>query len=195
MATDSPRRRPRTSRPPAVQSCSGDLEVRRHLVDVPRSRPAPRPGPRSALRRGGFHRPSQPPDLGPTPTQRAQPSSSCRRSDAQGNGTQTSRPRGSGSALGQLTAPTTAPGWLCESGFVMICDVVAGELRSYAELMEGRVALPRSIGAVMADLTSSALILPARAAVPPQPEDASAAGRTRSRPGPAARGRHQRLEG
>jgi hypothetical protein len=33
--------------------------------------------------------------------------------------------------------------------FVMICGVVTGELRSYGELMEGRVALPR-VGAISA---------------------------------------------
>jgi hypothetical protein len=41
------------------------------------------------------------------------------------------------------------PSWLGGRVFVMICGVVAGELRSYGELMEGRVALPR-VGAVAA---------------------------------------------
>ena len=45
-----------------------------------------------------------------------------------------------GGQLTALTAPQSRLGWRV---FVMICGVVAGELRSYGELMEGRVVLPR----------------------------------------------------
>ncbi|MFC5263554.1 hypothetical protein ACFPJ1_15680 [Kribbella qitaiheensis] len=53
-----------------------------------------------------------------------------------------------------MTALTTVPAWSAGSGFVMICGVVAGEFRSYGELLEGRVALPR-VGAVAAGELSS----------------------------------------